>query len=86
MNSKNEDSCTFVVRIREGGRGREREEGREGRRVDKRMREGGRGREKKRVESRKRKGVLTVTKEKVGSKKEQQRVVHGEPHPLPEQL
>ena len=38
------------------------------------------------MESRKRKGVLTVTKEKVGSKKEQQRVVHGEPHPLPEQL
>ena len=42
--------------------------------------------EKKRVKDRKWKGVLTVTKEKVGSKKEQQGVVHGEPHPLPEQL
>ena len=84
MNSKNKDVCTFVVRIREGERGSKREEGREERRVNKRRRKG--GREKKKAESRKRKGVLTVTKEKVGSKKEQQRVVHGEPHPLPEQL
>ena len=62
MNSKNKDGCTFVVRIREGGRGSKREEGWEGRRVDKRMREEGRerereeGREGRRVNKRRRKG------------------------------